>query len=110
LDNWGVSDKPGQAGTGGCWVWGYDEITWFAQQPEAYRNHWLRYARQWVREHDRDGYLEMPGSRCLAVPVKGKAWYYVNRPSAATPDGFGQEETIRDIWVRNTSNETSGKR
>ena len=27
LDNWGVSSKPGQAGMGGCWVWGYDEIT-----------------------------------------------------------------------------------
>jgi hypothetical protein len=104
LDNWGVSDKPGQAGMGGCWVWGYDEITWFAQQPEAYRNQWLRYAWQWVREHDREGYLEMPGSRCLAVPVKGKTWYYANRPSAVTPDGFGQQETIRAIWARNTSN------
>ena len=59
----------------------------------------LRYAWQWVREHDQGGYLEMPGSRCLARPVKGKPWYWANRASAATPDGFGQEETIRAIWA-----------
>ena len=99
LDNWGVSSKPGLAGTGGCWVWGYDEITWFAQQPETYRNKWLRYAWHWVREHDHDGYLEMPGSRCLAGATNDKQWYCANRASAATPDGFGQEETIRAIWA-----------
>jgi hypothetical protein len=108
LDNWGVSDKPGQGGMGGCWVWGYDEISWFAQQPEAYRNQWLRYAWHWVREHDPEGYLEMPGSRCLAAPAKGKSWYYANRASAAMPDGFGQEETIRAIWVGDATNAIPG--
>ena len=110
LDNWGVSSKPGQAGTGGCWVWGYDEITWFAQQPEAYRNEWLRYAWRWVREHDKEGYLEMPGSRCLAGAANGKQWYCANRASAATPDGFGQEETIRAIWAKDTTSVTPGQR
>jgi len=32
LDNYGSSRIPGQAGAGGNWVWGYDEITWFATQ------------------------------------------------------------------------------
>jgi hypothetical protein len=110
LDNWGVSSKPGQAGTGGGWVWGYDEITWFAQQPEAYRNEWLRYAWRWVREHDHEGYLEMPGSRCLSGASKGKQWYCANRASAATPDGFGQEETIRAIWASDATGTTPGQR
>jgi hypothetical protein len=100
VDNWGASRQPGQAGLGGCWVWGYDEITWFSQQPEAYRNEWLRYAWRWVREHDQVGYLEMPGSRCLAGVAKGKQWYCANKASAATPDGFGQEDTIRAIWAQ----------
>jgi hypothetical protein len=43
LDNWDVSDRPGQPNVGGCWVWGYDEISWFAHQNEAYRNQWLGY-------------------------------------------------------------------
>ena len=99
VDNWGASSRPGKPGVGGCWVWGYDEMSWFAHQPAAYRNQWLHYAWQWVREHDPAGYLQMPGSRCLHSPVDGKWWYFANAPSAAVPDGFGQEDTIREIWA-----------
>ena len=103
FDNYGRSRKPGEAGMGKFWVWGWDEITWFSQQPESYRNEWLRYAWRWVREHDPEGYLEMPGMRCLAGAANGKRWYDVNQPSAATPDGFGQEEAIRSIWASDNS-------
>ncbi len=98
LDNWGVSSRPGQAHVGGCWVWGYDEISWFAHQDEAYRNQWLRDAWQWVREHDPNGFFEMPGSRILHAPVGGRSWYYANTQSEAVPQGFSQEETIKAIW------------
>jgi hypothetical protein len=99
LDNYGASRQPGQAGLGHFWVWGYDEICWFAHQSPDYRNRWLHYAWTWVREHDAAGYLEMPGSRSLDAPADGKRWYFANTPSPATPDGFGQEETIRRIWA-----------
>jgi hypothetical protein len=56
IDNWGASRRPGQAKQGGIWVWGYDEITWFAHQPEGYRAEWLRYARDWVRKTDPNGH------------------------------------------------------
>jgi hypothetical protein len=107
LDNYGRSRMPGQPGMGQFWVWGWDEITWFSQQPEGYRNEWLRYAWQWVREHDREGYVQMPGYRCLSGTANGKRWYYVNQPSAATPDGFGQEETIRAIWLADNAGANS---
>lgn len=97
LDNWGSSGKGGQGGLS-YWTWGYDEICWFARQPAAYRDSWLRYAWRWVREHDPNGYLQMPMSRCLADPVDGVAWYLANRRSNATPDGFGQEDAIGAIW------------
>lgn len=97
FDNWGSSGKAGQGGMP-YWTWGYDEICWLAHQPEAYRNEWLGYAWKWVREHDTNGFLQMPMSRCLADPVNGKAWYYGNTKSAACPEGMGQEETIRAIW------------
>lgn len=98
IDNWGVSKKPGEAGAGGIWVWGYDEISWFAEQPEAYRNEWLKYASEWVRKTDPAGHFQMPGSRTMTSPRDGKRWYYANAKSAATPEGFGQEEAIREIW------------
>jgi hypothetical protein len=99
IDNWGASRHPGQAKQGGIWVWGYDEITWFAHQPESDRARWLRYAWDWVRKTDPNGYLQMPGSRTLRSPLDDKHWYYANRPSEAVPDGLGDEAAIRAIWA-----------
>jgi hypothetical protein len=98
LDNYGVSDRPGQPGAA-YFTWGYDEISWFAHQPEPYRNDWLRYAWSWLREHDANGWLEMPGSRTIQAPFAGHDWYWANTRSPATPDGFNQEETIKAIWA-----------
>ena len=41
----------------------------------------------------------MPGSRVLHAAVGDLNWYYGNTRSDATPDGFGQEETIKAIWA-----------
>ena len=98
LDNWGVSKQPGKAGMGGNWVWGYDEITWFACQSKQFRSDWLHYAWNWVRKTDPNGYLEMPGSRTMRSPLDHRFWYYANRPSAAVPDGLDDEEAIQAIW------------
>jgi hypothetical protein len=99
LDNYGVSGKPGQPGAGGIWVWGYDEITWFAHQPKEYRAQWLKYAWDWVRKADPNGFLQMPGSRTMAGALNGKRWYFANNPSPAMPDGLGDEDAIRAIWA-----------
>ncbi len=103
LDNWGASRHPGEAGQGGIWVWGYDEITWFAHQPEAVRASWLRYANDWVRATDPNGHLQMPGSRTLRSPLDDKRWYFANRPSPAVPEGLGDEAAIRAIWADDSS-------
>ena len=50
FDNFGGTRTPGlatQSKGASIFTWGYDEITWLAQQPEAYRNEWLRYAWSW---------------------------------------------------------------
>ena len=98
LDNWGVSKQPGQARAGENWVWGYDEISWFAHQSKQYRSQWLRYAWDWVRKTDPSGYLEMPGSRTETSPLDGHRWYYANAPSPQVPEGLDDEEAIRAIW------------
>lgn len=97
LDNFGASGKGGQ-NIGQHFIWGYDEICWFAHQSESYRNHWLRYAWDWIRRTDPNGFLQMPGSRTLADPVNGNRWYWANRPSKKVPTGFNQEQTIKQIW------------
>ena len=57
------------------------------------------YEVKWVRERDPEGYVQMPGMRVLSGAANGKRWYDANQPSTATPNGFGQEETIRGIWA-----------
>jgi hypothetical protein len=106
LDNWAVSKRPGQPGLGGCWVWGYDEMSWFAHQDKAYRNQWLRYAWSWVRQHDPNGHFQLPGSRVLHAPVAGQACYFANTKSQAVPTGFGQEQTIQAIWAEDEGRAT----
>jgi hypothetical protein len=97
LDNYGSSRTPGKAGAGGIWVWGYDEITWFAHQDKSYRAGWLKYAWDWVRKTDSSAYLQMPGSRtCSSRDIR---WYFANNPSPACPHGFGDEEAIRAVWA-----------
>jgi hypothetical protein len=108
LDNWGASGRGGQASQTpkpSIWVWGYDEMSWFARQPEPYRNQWLHYAWNWLKEHDRNGFLEMPGSRILHDGPRltegsrqKMGWYFANTKSLACPQGFNQEETIKAIW------------
>lgn len=97
FDNFGRSGREGQ-NIGGSWIWGYDEICWFARQSDVDRAAWLRYASTWVRNHDPNGYVEMPGIRTLAVPVGEKEWYWAMPASPACPDGFGDEAVIKDIW------------
>jgi hypothetical protein len=98
LDNYGASKHPGEPGQGNDWVWGYDEISWFANQSKEYRSEWLRYAWNWVRKTDPDGYLEMPGSRTETSPLNDRRWYFANAPSVAVLEGLGDEEAIRAIW------------
>lgn len=101
FDNYGMSKHPDQENAGGIpfWVWGYDEISWFAKQDAAYRHWWLQYAYDWIKKTDPNGHLEMPGGRQTTypktVPIK---WYYANNPSKAVPGGLGDEDVIRKIW------------
>ena len=92
LDNFGPSDHPGEYRAGDrIHVWGWDEINWFIKQPEAYRNEWLRYAYQWVRETDPNGYFQLPLRRFEHYSA-----------SMTGPHGMRQEETIKSIWANIT--------
>jgi hypothetical protein len=107
FDNFGGTRAPGQSSQAlrpSIFTWGFDEITWFAWQPESYRNQWLRYAWNWLKEHDPNGFLQMPGSRMLTNGPPGEdgarlRWYFANTRSPACPQGFNQEETIKAIWA-----------
>jgi hypothetical protein len=98
LDNYGITDHPGVGSLDGYDVWGYDEITWFSEQPQNYRNEFLIYANEWLRSHDPNGYLQMPGNRVVVPGNKPNYRYRANTKTSSFQEGKSQEETIKSIW------------
>ena len=98
FDNFGRSRTPNVADNTTIFVWGWDEISWLALQPEAYRNQWLRYAYNWIEETDPNGHLQMPVTRMISCPNQTLRTYFANTKSPACPVGYSQEETIKQIW------------
>ena len=103
IDNWGASRHPGQAKAGGIWVWGYDEITWFAHQSRTVSQR-LAALCLGLGAEDRPG-RPSPDARQPHVrsPLDGKRWYYANKPSPAVPNGLGDEAAIRAIWAADSA-------
>ena len=100
FDNFGGRNQ-GHSSRGTIFIWGYDEITWFSVLPEAARNAWLHYAWNWIKEHDPNGHLEMPGSRVITPPrgSGGLRWFWANTRGDACPNGSNTERTIKEIWA-----------
>jgi len=98
FDNFGRSRTPNVADTKSIFVWGWDEISWFSLQGEEYRNHWLVYAYNWIKQTDPNGHLQMPVSRMISCPNETLGSYRANTRSPNCPIGYSQEETIKRIW------------
>ncbi|QDU58917.1 hypothetical protein [Aeoliella mucimassa] len=99
FDNYGPGPQPNVADTNSAFVWGWDEISWYAQQPEPYRKQWLTYAHDWVRRTDANGHLQMPVSRLITCPNQTDSSYRANTKSSRCPIGYSQEETIKALWL-----------
>jgi hypothetical protein len=98
FDNFGSNGNVGKP-SAFPFIWGWDEITWWAIRPKVEREAWLRYAWKWVDDTDPDGHLQMPGSRIMTPGAAGgPRWYWSNDSSAACPAGFGDESVIRSLW------------
>lgn len=98
FDNFGRSQTPGEATLDSHFIWGWDEISWFSLQDESYRNTWLKYAFDWIKQTDPNGHLQMPGNRMITCPNETNGYYHANTKSGACPVGYSQEETIKEIW------------
>ncbi len=98
FDNFGRSRAPNVADTKSIFVWGWDEISWFSLQPQEYRDKFLVYAYNWLRQTDPNGHLQMPVSRMISCPNDTFGSYRANTRSSSCPIGYSQEETIKKIW------------
>ena len=89
--------------------WGYDQIGYFANQPEAVRNHFLEYTYRWTQINNPHAFFELPFRRTVGAAGvhfergdDGRAdvnpEYQINNKSAACPMGYGQEDIAKACW------------
>ena len=80
--------------------WGYDQIAWFANQPEEERNRFLEYTYRWTEISNVNAYFEVPFRRMLS-----DAWIETERADNGCRDiqhfygaratAFGRRREIR---------------
>jgi hypothetical protein len=95
FDNGGVASSVGcNYNTNQDWLlWGWDEISWFALQPEIKRNEILKYAFYKTKCLDPNGHLEMPGMRGVTTGNSTPYWTY-----RANTGNQNQQLTIKSLW------------
>lgn len=94
--------------------WGYDQIAWFANQPEEERNRFLEYTYRWTEIMNVNAFFEVPFRRMLGsagVEMERadngcreiQNFYQCNQKSQSCPMGFSQEDVICRIWAKGHS-------
>ncbi len=104
FDNWGGRDRwayEHQTYEERAWNqwWGGDQISWFANQPEADRNEFLDYTFKWTAVNNPDGFFAFPLMRGIGAGGDGQELVYkLNNRSAACPGGYSQEDALKRIF------------
>jgi len=144
FDNFGPISNPGESNGTSHGTWGFDDVTWFATQPEWYRNEFLKYCDSYLSSHNLDSkgkqqYFLQPVTCRVITPgnefapeliyypgedvnvdflfdypyqsgstvtpdgdkfiVTAQRNYRANRMGDGCPNGFNQEDTIREIFL-----------
>ncbi len=93
LDNGDVGTAVGCNSSPAWMLYGWDEISWFGEQPEYYRNRILKYTHYKIKCMDKNGHLIMPGLRGV-TPGNGNPNYLYR----ANTGFHNQQVTIKNIW------------
>ena len=99
IDNYGV-DKEKNQNKASKDIWGYDEITWFAIQPQWYRHEFTEYLIKEIDSFGENGHMSVVGRRWI-TPVdasNGSDCYYA--AGGIGVNYYGDLEFYRDMWDR----------
>lgn len=106
-DNWGGKDEWAHNNLSyeqRAWAqwWGYDQIRWFAEQPEEERNKFLDYTYKWTAVNNPDAFFAFPLRRPMisGENYEGFPFYKINNNSDECPDGFSQEDAAAALLCR----------
>ena len=99
IDNgsFGIQTYPGDNNPNDWILWGYDEITWFSQQPGWYRCKFLEESYPAIKEFDPHGSLTVIGIRrpCLSQNEWTQELCGINWLLSDHPDEI---DCIKEIW------------
>jgi hypothetical protein len=97
FDNYGglVGDNTKMANN-----WGYDQISWIANQPDSYRRDFLKHAYETIEGFNSVSHVTLIGRRTSYVLKKGKQDYYVMNDASYYASGFSDEATIKEIFSK----------
>ncbi len=97
FDNGYAGTVPGACDLPEC-VWGDDEITWFAGLSPARRDAALRRLHAAVTALDPWARLQLPAMRPIVLADASSCSFYFVHDPRELPEGYGQEDVIRDLW------------
>ena len=103
FDNFGVCDERIDTPDNlDHFIWGKDEIAWYAEQPQSYRKEFVEYAYQTIRNFGEDGFLELPGRRICPTRCDSNSFsvgYFAANSRRFYEKGNDDEDFLCDIWV-----------
>ena len=74
------------------YVWGRDEIAWYAAQPAWYRREFMKFLVKKIDDYNENGHVSIVGFRGGS--------YFANNKSAACPEGAGDEDMIKEMFAK----------
>ncbi len=100
LDNWGTVASNDLTVATNLWN-GYDEISWYANQPDSYRHEFLYYITKKIKDYKENGHFAMPGTRIVYMINQKKEIRYRMNSKKNCAEGFGDEDAIIAAWSKN---------
>lgn len=97
FDNWGQNRKLFNKAED---RFGYDEISWFANQPAWYRREFLNKAVDKIVALKDNGHIALPGRRTAYIYAKDTQLDYWMNDAKYAKDGYSDEATIKAIYAR----------
>jgi hypothetical protein len=82
-------------------IWGYDEITWYAYQPQWYRRQFFEELTKQIDSFNENGHLSAPGRRPVGTFIGSNgSYYYYAASKEGNSNYYGDLEFYRDLWNR----------
>lgn len=78
-------------------TFGYDEISWYANQPYDYRKEFMEYLYKEIKSYKENGHIALPGSRGLAASSVTTGGIYFANSKSHLQKGWGDEGFFKEL-------------